>query len=375
MTPFTLVAGDFVLTGGMDKMNYALADYLARSGHPLRLVAHRVAPELAARPGVTVRRVFKPFGSYSVGQFVLDRAGREVARRSAGRVVVNGGNCAVGDVNWVHYVHAAYSPPPPSGGLRRLRAGIERPLSVRIERRAVRAARLVVCNSDRTRRDVIDRLGVSPAAAVTIYYGVDPDEFQPAGPAERAALRRRLGWPADRPVVLFIGGLGDRRKGFDTLFAAWQRLVAGGWDGKLAVVGRGRDLPDWVRRSEAAGTAAHIEFLGLRSDVPALLRAADALVAPTRYEAYGLGVHEAVCCGLPAFVSAAAGVAERYPPELADLLLPDPDDAEDLAARLVRWRDDRPGYAARVAPFAAGMRAHTADHMSRDILRAVEHSG
>ena len=52
------------------------------------------------------------------------------------------------------------------------------------------------------------------------------------------------------------------------------------------------------------------------ADVPNLLRAADCLVAPTRYEAYGLGVHEALCCGLPGIVSADAGVAERYSPEL-----------------------------------------------------------
>ncbi|MDK2408772.1 glycosyltransferase [Aphanizomenon sp. PH219] len=55
----------------------------------------------------------------------------------------------------------------------------------------------------------------------------------------------------------------------------------------------------------------YINFLGFRADVPNLLRAADCLVAPTRYEAYDLGVHEALCCGLPAIVSADAGVDER----------------------------------------------------------------
>ena len=37
------------------------------------------------------------------------------------------------------------------------------------------------------------------------------------------------------------------------------------------------------------------------------------MVHPARYEAYGLGVHEAICRGLPAIVSAGAGIAELYP--------------------------------------------------------------
>ena len=52
----------------------------------------------------------------------------------------------------------------------------------------------------------------------------------------------------------------------------------------------------------------------------------------------GLGVHEALCRGLPALVSRTAGVAERYPAGLNGLLIPDPDSAADLADRLRDWR-------------------------------------
>ena len=41
MTPFVLVTGDFVHTGGMDAANFALARYLGRSGAGVHLVAHR----------------------------------------------------------------------------------------------------------------------------------------------------------------------------------------------------------------------------------------------------------------------------------------------------------------------------------------------
>ena len=120
--------------------------------------------------------------------------------------------------------------------------------------------------------------------------------------------------------MLFIGALGDRRKGFDTLHKAWEMLTRrSATDPLLVVIGQGALLPEWQQRTRAAGLERSITYLGFRNDVPRLVRAADMLVAPTRYEAYGLGVHEALCCGLPAVVSADAGVAERYPAELADL--------------------------------------------------------
>src|SRR2546428_102724 len=78
----------------------------------------------------------------------------------------------------------------------------------------------------------------------------------------------------------------------------------------------------WQGMAAAHELAGRVRFLGFRTDVPDLLRAADVLIAPSRYEPYGLTVHEALCCGLPALVSAAAGVAERYPAELSDLLIP-----------------------------------------------------
>jgi glycosyltransferase involved in cell wall biosynthesis len=211
--------------------------------------------------------------------------------------------------------------------------------------------------------------GVPPEKAVTVYYGVDPEVFRPAAPSERAALREKLGWSRDALVVMFIGALGDRRKGFDSLFEAWLRLCqAKDWNATLVVVGSGAELAVWQKRAAASGLANRIDFLGFRSDVPDLLRAADALVAPTRYEAYGLGVHEALCCGLPAIVSASAGVAERYPSELAELLLPDPDDTAHLVACLQRWRADPNEWRNRVRPFSDSLRNYTWDDMSRRIL-------
>jgi glycosyltransferase involved in cell wall biosynthesis len=372
VTQWALVAGDFVLHGGMDRANYALAAFLARAGDRVELVTHRAAAELAALPGVVVYRVMRPVGSHFLGSWWLARAGRRHAGSAETRVVVNGGNCPIPAANWVHYVHAAYRPELPASPLQRWKMRLTRPIDLRTEQAAARAAQVVICNSNRTRRDVVERLGVLPERAATVYYGCDSALFRPVGRNERESLRERLGWPTSRSVALFVGALGDRRKGFDTLFHAWQLLCRKpGWDALLAVVGRGAELHLWERRAAEVGLADRILFLGFRTDMPDLVRAADLLVHPVRYEPYGLGVHEALCCGLPAIVSAPAGVAERYPADLTDLLLTDPDDAGELADRLRYWRANCETFATRVQPLADRLRARTWDDMARDIRDTI----
>jgi glycosyltransferase involved in cell wall biosynthesis len=376
-----LVSGDFVETGGMDMPNLALARRLAERGGPVHVVAHRVADDLAAHPSVRFRRIPKPAGSYALGAPLLAAAGRDRARRVAeagGRVVVNGANCRWYDVSWVHYVHAAHVPRA-DGLVRSAWRALRHRLHTAEERSVLRRTRLIIANSRRTRDDLIGRLGVPAERVRVVYYGIDADRFRPADPARRAALRESLGWPADRPVVAFVGALGDRRKGFDTLFEAWRILCRdAGWDADLAVIGAGAELPAWRARAEEAGLsrdggrAGRIRFLGFRRDVPDLLAAADALAAPTRYEAYGQGVREALCCGLPAIVSSDAGVAEHYPASLDDIRLPDPDDSADVASRLLRWRSDPAGRRALFAPLGEALRSRTWASMADEIIGLLE---
>src|SRR5207253_34582 len=103
---------------------------------------------------------------------------------------------------------------------------------------------------------------------------------------------------------------------------------------------------------------------GFVRDLPALLRACDAHCLPSRYEGYSLATQEALACGVPAFVTHNAGIAERYPESLHDLLIDDPDDASDLARRLRAWRAHLPEYRAAVAPLGEALRAQSWDRMA-----------
>ncbi len=375
MRPFLLISGDFVKTGGMDRANYALASYLADSKVETHLVAHRVDPELLEMDRIFFHRVPKPLNSYMAGEPLLDFAGRWWANRLRDRdvrVVVNGGNCQWGDVNWVHYVHAAYANGGGATTLLRQKNKLHRYLSKRKERRVICSAQAIVANSQRTKEDLVSNLNIDEKRIRPIYYGIDPNLFRPVVAEERTKIRRELNWSRDQKIVLFIGGLSDERKGFDTLFRAWTRLRQEPREhSELIVVGVGAEIPLWKKRAQSIGIESSIHFLGRRDDVAKLLSAADALVAPTRYEAYGLAVHEALCCGLPAFVTKTAGVAERYPPILQPLLLDDPDDDAELANRIRLWCSDSDYYRAQIRQLADQLRRYTWRDMAADFVNCL----
>jgi glycosyltransferase involved in cell wall biosynthesis len=375
---WVLVTGDVGPRGGQDKANLALATHLARRGDEVHLVAHDVHRELASAPGVRVHRVPRPLGSHVIGGPALAAKGRAVARevtaRSPGaRVVVNGGNCDWPDVNWVHLVHHAWRPGSKGASLAsRARSVLVHRIDLARELRIVRAARLVFANSQRTRTDLVERLGVSPDRVVLQYLGADPEAFGPVSPDERQRARARLG-AGDRPVLAFVGALGsDRRKGFDTLLAALGLLRDEELPRPLLLAAGGGALRPWRERIEALGLTGTVRLLGPIDGIPELLAASDLLVSPVRYEPYGLNVHEALCRGIPALVSACAGVAERYPDSMRALLLPDPDDAGDLARRLSAWWRDRDRCRGLAAALGAELRSFTWDHMAAQMVRTLE---
>lgn len=376
--PWVLVAGGFHAHGGMDKANAALARYLLRAGHPVHLVAHHVAADLAGHPQAIVHRVPRLLGSYLLGEILLGRRGRQVAQavttRFAGsRVVVNGGCCLWPDINWVHYVHSVWKGTGPAPWWYRWKNSVNECRARRLEAHALHVARQIVANSERTRRHLVDTLALAPERVHTVYLGAD-EENTLITATERAAAQRALQIEATTPVVLFVGALGfDHRKGLDTLLAAWQRLRSRpGWDAILLIAGGGSGLPYWRSRIQDMSLAPSVHLLGFVENIPQLLAAADLLVSPVRYEAYGLNVHEAICRGVPALVSACAGVAERYPAELAALLLPDPENAADLAERLWAWRQKVDAWKESFAPLSAQLRSWSWDDTAARIVALAE---
>ncbi len=373
-----LVSGDFRHGGGMDRANYELAWYLAEeAGANVYLVAYHVSEPLASHPRVAWRDVPKPLNSYGLGARLLASYGRAEARwieKQGGRIIVNGGNCAWPGINWVHAVQQSWKRRVAHAPAHvRLRQRISRDSAVRAEREAMGRSQMIIANSERTRADLVREYQIPPERIRVIYLGIDPQVFRPASPTEILAIRAGLGWPANTLTAVFAGALGyDRNKGFDLVFEAWKRLCADPkWDVDLVAAGGGAEVAYWQSEAEKAGLSDRVRMMGFRNDVADILRAADLLVQPSFYEAYGLSVHEAICCGVPALVTRSAGIAERYPSSLSDLLLDSPPSVENLVDRLRCWRAAEKDRRTKVNSFSTQLRQRTWSDMAREFVEAT----
>lgn len=296
---------------------------------------------------------------------MLDFYGRRVARDVTkrwpnARVLVNGDNCLWPGINWVHYVHHAWTPKPEEGPLWfRMKQNLSNHLVRRREKSAARLGRIFITNSDRTSRDLIERLNVQPERVHTVYLGAE-SEWGPITAGERAASRKALQIAEGHMVAVFVGALGfEHRKGFDVLFEAWRTLCADPlWDVDLLVAGNGNALPMWRQKVSESGLRDRIRLLGFTAEVRNLLAAADLLVSPARYEAYGLNVQEAICRGVPAIVSRQAGVAERYGAAFQPLLLDDPEDRQELVGKIRLWRSNPEIWRAGFQQFGDSLRGY-----------------
>jgi UDP-glucose:(heptosyl)LPS alpha-1,3-glucosyltransferase len=197
----------------------------------------------------------------------------------------------------------------------------------------------VIANSRQVRDEVTRHYGVDPAKIRVIVNGLDRERFHPLEPEAQAELRRRLGAPPDRKIVLFVGS-GFERKGLAYLFQAFGSLTDQG--AHLWVVGKGRETP-YRRLADRLGLADRVKFWGPAPETAPFYQAAAVLALPTLYDPCSNVVLEALACGTPVVTTAANGAAALITPGESGVVIPQPDDilalTEGLATFLELGRD------------------------------------
>lgn len=213
--------------------------------------------------------------------------------------------------------------------------GLRRLAYVPLEVAVARFPDVTLCASS----DLVDR--VRELGGVDVRLG--PVAAPPLGEPTRgrAEVREELG-VGDRPLLLAVGRLAPQ-KGYPLLLGA-----AGRWRRRadrplLAVAGSGPLLPELEHRVRDEGL--DVVFLGHRHDVPDLMRAADAVVLPSVWEARSLVAQEALRAGTPLVATAVGGVPELV--GAAALLVPSGDEAA-FAGAVARVLDE-PGLAGTLA--------------------------
>src|SRR5215831_17775412 len=186
---------------------------------------------------------------------------------------------------------------------RRLESGPPKAYKARVDLckdREVMLADCIFATSELAAESYRANIG-SEKCVKTIPLGVDTDRFKPT--VEQKSSYTRL-----EPFTFIFVGSGIGRKGFDFILESMERLLSEGLSFRLSVAGiidrsllTGRERV--LNNTREYGMVSH-------NELPSVLRSAQCLLLPSRVDAFGLVVPEAMACGVPAIVSDMVGAKE-----------------------------------------------------------------
>jgi glycosyltransferase involved in cell wall biosynthesis len=204
--------------------------------------------------------------------------------------------------------------------------------------------------------DTLVRGGIPPERITVVHEGIQPAEVELTDPAAGARP------PVVGMVFACVAAL-TLEKGVDVLleaFALHRRTFPGSG---LLVVGDGPEAPRLKPHADRLDCGAAVRFLGFREDFIAVLKAADALVMPSRSEGFGRVALYAMAAGRPVIGTAVGGIPEVVADGETGFLTA-PGDPSALAAALDRLAADPAAAAALGRRGQERLHAEfTVDHM------------
>lgn len=318
-------------TEGQGNVNFELLSRVVGAGHDVEIVSSLI-PERVRSLKVVVHEVARSRIQLVNQRLMIAAAGRLLRPGSYDLVHADGPvTTAPVDVAVCHMPHAAWKKLPAGArrepGMRGLLSALALSMNVRLERRVyARAARVLVASD--LAAGVLQDSGVDRARIVKLPFGVDAARFRPPTGDERRAARRAFGVDHADFCVLFVGAQGPR-KGLPALVAAMDPR-----DVLLAVGDRRAGAGELLARRRNLKA----RFSSKLDDVRPAYWAADVLVAPSRFDAFGLSVLEAMSCGTPVVTSRASGAAAIVGE--GGVVIEDPTDVEAIAHAITGLRAD-----------------------------------
>jgi L-malate glycosyltransferase len=200
-----------------------------------------------------------------------------------------------------------------------------------------------------------------------IHNGIEPAAA--ASPHDRRRARMLLGLDERALVVTTVARL-DPVKDLVTLldaFALVRRRVPAA---RLVIVGDGPERRRLESRAERDDLAGSVRITGYRSDVRALLPAADIYASSSISEGVSITILEAMATGIPVVATAVGGTPEILSDGTGGILVPSRDPAAMAAAVVSLAEDPRRRSALAAAARRRLESSFTIDRMVDDYARS-----
>ena len=205
----------------------------------------------------------------------------------------------------------------------------------------------IISVSEAVKNFNMEEIGIPPDKITVMYNCLDTERSELKN--TKSYVRRKLGIEQSAFVVGHVGTF-RWEKAHDVLIKAFSTISNIG-SCKLLLVGNGPLESELRKQAQACGVVDDVLFVGQRQDVPDLLNAMDIFAFPSRNEALGIALIEAMYSGLPVIATRVGGIPEIVRDGKTGVLVPS-EDAQALASAITRLADDpeernRLGTAAR----------------------------
>jgi glycosyltransferase involved in cell wall biosynthesis len=178
-----------------------------------------------------------------------------------------------------------------------------------------RAANHVITDSQASRRDILQHLGIPEQRVTAVYLAAGPAYKPDSELLLDMAILKKYDLPDF--YILYLGGY-EIHKNVTTLLLAYTYVArALGEDYPLVLAGKRPDgssphVPDYESLISRLGLADFVHWAGYidEEDKPAVYRGAQSFVFPSRYEGFGLPPLEAMACGVPVVASNSSSLPE-----------------------------------------------------------------
>ena len=187
-----------------------------------------------------------------------------------------------------------------------------------------------------------------------IENGIETGRYEAV--ADRDGLRRTIGLDRRRRYIANVARF-HPVKDQATLLRAFRQVADVRADADLLLVGDGPLRPQLEQLARELHVGDRVRFLGVRPDVPDILRAVDVFALTSVSEAASITLLEAMAARLPVVVTAVGGNPEIVRHDVDGFLVPRAD-APACASALLRVLDDARGASAMGAAGAARVREH-----------------
>lgn len=289
-------------TSGVPKKVLQELQFFNKSGHEAYAIAETINVEMVEEfGGLPVKTLRWPFSGYFRRKFYHQQVDKWILKNKP-QIVIGHGDILHQDVLFLHNcVHLAHE----------LIEGKSLPADHEVGK--IHTAifekgtyKLLICNSQMMKDDLVKRFKVKPENAVVIYPEVNLAKFKVDDAAKvKQEWRQKFGFAEDDFVIGLVTSGNFKKRNLGLLIEAFKEISKSNPKAKLFIAGGNID-----QKYKDQAPKEGVVFAPPIVDVKNYYYLLDTFVLPAHIEEFGRSVLEAMYCGVPVITTKYVGASE-----------------------------------------------------------------